>query len=208
MKWRMRWAAVIWEKHFARASGNFGPSAATVANAFGKAVFIKCLCCGSALHARPLEWEGLLNKHISLIACLSTAFWLLGILFKLMFPTKPPPYDNVCSCKGLPDSCSDGCNSWSQQKAWKLGDAAIDPRGPKNAKKHWRMPIQQVRNSFFWRCCSLLPWCIPGRDSEDKLPPIEVQSRQEVGLELTGQPDGFWPQKREANQQSLGLFVW
>ena len=54
--------------------GNRGPSAATVANAFGKAVFIKCLCCDSALHARPLEWEGLLKKHISLIACLSTAF--------------------------------------------------------------------------------------------------------------------------------------
>ena len=67
--------------------GNIGPSAATVAGAFGKVVFIKFLCCDSALHAGPLEWEGLLKKHISLTTCLPTAFvsgcwgYSLGLFF-------------------------------------------------------------------------------------------------------------------------------
>ena len=67
--------------------GNIGPAAATVANTFGKAVVIKCLGCDSTLHARPLEWEGLVNKqiftHCVFVNCF--CFWLLGILFGLIF---------------------------------------------------------------------------------------------------------------------------
>ena len=74
--------------------GNIGPAAATVANAFGKAVFIKCLCGDSALHARPLESEGLLNKHISVIACLSTAFvsgcWGYSLGLSFVVPEENP----------------------------------------------------------------------------------------------------------------------
>lgn len=134
--------------------------------------------------------------------------------FPLNFPTNPPPYDKVCSCKGLPDSCSNGCNSWSQQRAWNLGDAAIDPLGPKNTNEtlenagFWR--FNRWETPFFFRSiqisrcssCSQLPWCIPGRDSEDKLPPIEVQFRKEVWLGWNCQ--ARWILMREANQQSLG----
>jgi hypothetical protein len=69
--------------------GNIGPSASTVLQTLlEKRFFIKCLCRDCALHARPLEQEGLGNKHTSPIACLVAVFvsgcwgYSLGLFFE------------------------------------------------------------------------------------------------------------------------------
>ena len=64
-------------KNLLTSFGNIGPSASTVLQTLlEKRCFIKCLCRDCALHARPLEQEGLGNKHTSPIACLATAYTL------------------------------------------------------------------------------------------------------------------------------------